>query len=626
MCGILGTYLKYASLEHQKSNFDKALQALENRGPDNQSIFQENSIILGHTRLSIIDTSPDGHQPMMDSDKELIISYNGEFYNFEEEKVLLEAKGYSFKSKTDTEVLLYMYKAYGPEFVKRVNGCFAIAIYDQRNDSLFLARDRFGIKPLFFSDTEDKFIFASEIKAIIPQKGNISLEPISLHQYFRFNYNPLQSTCIEGIRKLEPGHYYQVKGNKIDKHKYYQIPYTKKYRSANYDDAQKEIRNLVDKAVQKRMVSDVPLGTFLSGGVDSSIISTIAKKYSDNLNTFSIGFEDEPLFDETKYAELVAKKIGSHHHTFSLKNKDLFDHLFEILDYLDEPFADSSVIPVYILSKETRKHVKVALSGDGADEIFSGYNKHSAHFRALNPGLKEALIKNFGAAAQVFPKSRNSNLGNVIRQADKFHKGLNISDQERYIKWLSINDRIYADELLKHKVDKSDVKQYENMLSQYVDSDMNDILYSDTQFLLPNDMLYKVDKMSMANSLEVRTPFLDHELVDYVFSLEANYKISNKIKKRILQDSYKEILPQELYNRSKHGFEVPLLKWFRTDLHDYLFEDLFRKDKIIRQNILNFSVIEGLKKKLFSTNPEDSVASIWALLVFQYWYDKHFDR
>jgi len=623
MCGIVGLFNKNGVDEQQVTVCEKALKTLESRGPDNQSIYHNRKVILGHARLSIIDTSSNGHQPMLDEEQEFVISYNGEFYNFQEEKDLLLEKGYTFKSKTDTEVLLYMYKAYGPQFIQRVNGCFALSIYNNKTQSLFLARDRFGIKPLYYSQQNQQLVFASEVKALIPFQKSSSLDNTSLHQYFRFNYTPLETTCVAGIKKIEPGCYYIINSDKIEKHKYYNIPYTKQYSSDSYDDAQKKIVNLLDAAVQKRMLSDVPLGTFLSGGVDSSIISTIAKRYKNDLNTFSIGYEDEPLFDETRFAEIVAKKINSKHHSFRLKNKDLYDHLFEVLDYLDEPFADSSALPVYILSKKTRAHVKVALSGDGADEIFSGYNKHYAHYKALNLGLKEQLIKQFGGFAHFLPKGRNSSFSNLARQISKFNKGLNISDKERYISWLSINDSAYAQQLLKHQINQKDLEAYELRLSKNIGNDLNDILYSDTQILLPNDMLNKVDKMSMANSLEVRTPFLDHELLDYVFSLKAEYKIANGMKKRILQDSFRSILPTEVFNRPKHGFEVPLLSWFRGDLYHYLFEDLLRKDKIKKQNIFNFSKIEYLKKKLFSNNPEDAVASIWALLVFQYWYDKH---
>jgi asparagine synthase (glutamine-hydrolysing) len=626
MCGIIGIYqFKTNTNSLYQEKIKDGLSTLSKRGPDNQSTFFDNKVGLGHARLSIIDTSADGHQPMSDSSGRFTIVYNGEFYNYKAEKSILVSKGVIFKSTSDTEVLLQMYMAYGKAFIKRVNGCFALAIYDKDNDILFIARDRFGIKPLYIKKTKEYLLFASEVKALMPFEDNKTLNTSALHQYFRFNYTPTHQTAIEGINKLNPGNYINITKNEIEEDRFYTIPYSKNYANISYADAKSKLFYLTENAVQKRLVSDVPIGTFLSGGIDSSVVSTLASRHKDKLNTFSVGYEDEPLFDETQYAELVAKKIKSNHHTFKLKNQDLFEHLFEFLDYFDEPFADSSALPVYILSKKTAQHVKVALSGDGADEVFSGYNKHLAHYYALYPGLKEKLIKNFGGVANWTSQSRNSKLGNLFRQISKYNKGLNMSDKERYLSWLSINNSAYADELLVKPVNDDARKEYENLLSQFIKTDFNDLLYSDVKFLLPNDMLTKVDKMSMANSLEVRTPFLDHEIVNFAFSLKSDFKIQANIKKRIVQDAFRDILPEELYNRPKHGFEVPLLNWFKKDLNDFIFKNLLEKTKIEKQNILNYKLIQKLEKQLNSNNPSDSVASIWAIIVFQYWYDKHFN-
>ena len=624
MCGIIGILNRTSIEDHHIASCRKGLKLLQHRGPDFQSIYQNDTILLGHSRLSILDTSPNGNQPMKDIDDNLVITYNGEFYNYKEERLILEQKGYTFKSQSDTEVLIYMYKAYGHEFVKRINGCFAIALFDIKNNSLFLARDRFGIKPLYYKKTESQFTFASEITALMAFESDLTLNKEALHQYFRFNYIPSENTALEGLVKMKPGYSYLISGNQIEEHCFYTIPYSKKYRSISYDMAQKKLFKLTEEAVQKRMISDVPLGTFLSGGVDSSIISTLASQQKNNLNTFSIGYQDEPLFDETKYAELVAKQIGSQHHTFRLTNRDLYEHLFDFLDALDEPFADSSALPVYILSKKTSQYVKVSLSGDGADEIFSGYNKHLAHYKAIHRGTQEAIIQHIGAVISWLPQGRNSKWSNIFRQIDKFHKGLKLSDKQRYLSWLSINSSTYASDLTKNTITNKEIETYEKELSQNINNDFNDILYSDMRILLPNDMLTKVDKMSMAHSLEVRTPFLDHNIVDFAFSLPSNFKINHRIKKRILQDTFKTTLPPSLYNRAKHGFEVPLLNWFKTELKTYIFDELLQEEKIKKQNILNFELIRNLKSKLFSAYPSDAVASIWAILVFQYWYDKHF--
>ncbi len=624
MCGIVGIYhFKTNTKALYQSKLERGLSTLSQRGPDYQALYMDDKVGLAHARLSIIDTSPDAHQPMSDSSGRYTIVYNGEFYNYKEEKKRLESKGVHFRSHSDTEVLLQMYIAYGKDFIQRVNGCFALSIYDKDDDQLFIARDRFGIKPLYLKTTSEYLLFASEVKALMPFENQPTINTEALHQYFRFNYVPTHQTAIEGIRKLKPGTCIHIVNNQIEEQTYYKIPYTGNYANLSYADAQRKLFDLTESAVTKRLVSDVPIGTFLSGGIDSSVISTLASRHKDELNTFSIGYEDEPLFDETRYAELVARKIQSHHHTFRLKNKDLFEHLFEFLDYFDEPFADSSALPVYILSQKTAQHVKVALSGDGADEVFSGYNKHLAHYLALNPSIKEKIIKNIGGLARFPAQSRNTKWGNLFRQINKFSKGLNSSDKERYLSWLSINNRAYSDELLIDTLSDDAIISYEDLLTRNIGHDFNDILYSDMQFLLPNDMLNKVDKMSMANSLEVRTPFLDYEIVNFAFALQSDFKIQPKIKKRIVQDCFRSLLPSELYNRPKHGFEVPLLHWFRNDLQAYIFDKLLEKNKIEQQNILNYRVIKQLQNQLNSSNPGDSVASVWAVMVFQYWYDKH---
>jgi len=348
------------------------------------------------------------------------------------------------------------------------------------------------------------------------------------------------------------------------------------------------------------------------------------------LHTFSIGYRDEPFFDETSYANLVAKKFNTNHTVFSLSNEDLYEHLFDILDRIDQPFADSSAIPTYILSKKTKAHITVALSGDGADELFSGYNKHSAHLKAMNEGPLNSILKTIGPALQYIPKSRSGSLSNKIRQAEKFGIGLNLDQKERYWRWASLLSEPGALRLLndglKHQLSMESYLDQKQRLIGAVNSknDFNELLLADMQLVLPNDMLRKVDLMSMANGLEVRVPFLDHNLVDYVFQLPASSKINSNIRKRILQDTFRDLLPPELYNRPKKGFEVPLLKWFRTSLKSMIKDDLLSDSVIEEQNIFDVREINRLKRRLFSMNPGDAHATVWALVVFQWWWKKYF--
>ena len=438
---------------------------------------------------------------------------------------------------------------------------------------------------------------------------------------------------FKGIHKFEPGNEMIVdKTGILSNQAFWELDLTSSTKDSK--GVEDKVYEDLKCSVEYRMISDVPVGAFLSGGVDSSIISLLAKKHKPDLQTFSIGFKDEPFFDETTYANAVAKKIGSNHSVFSLSNNDLYEDLDNILDYLDEPFADSSAIAVYLLSKRTKEHVTVALSGDGADEMFSGYNKHLAEFKSRHPGIKESAVKMGYPLWRVLPKSRNSKMANINRQLYKFSLGSRLTNKARYWKWASILNEEKANYLLKEELlfnpqRLSDTafeykKRKEGLLKNIRrDGDLNDVLFTDMKMVLTNDMLRKVDAMSMANSLEVRTPFLDHRLVNFAFSLPVAFKINANMKKKILQDAYRAELPEEIYQRPKHGFEVPLLSWFRNELRSTIENDLLSDKFIEEQGLFNVTATRALKKQLFSNNPEDVHAQIWALIVFQTWWKKY---
>jgi asparagine synthase (glutamine-hydrolysing) len=386
--------------------------------------------------------------------------------------------------------------------------------------------------------------------------------------------------------------------------------------------------SLLDASVERRLVADVPLGAFLSGGIDSSIIVSLASKHKKDLNTFSIGFKDEPYFDETYYANLVAEKFKTNHTVFSITTEDMYEHLYDILDYIDEPFADSSAIAVYILSMHTRKHVTVSLSGDGGDELFAGYNKHKAELRARQNNLVNTAVKTGLPIWQMLPQSRNSKFTNIFRQLERYGVGLKLSPQERYWRWCAFVNESDALKLLKGQTvtNKTEIERRKDAVLKYVKggNSINDVLMADTQMVLPNDMLTKVDLMSMANSLEVRVPILDYTVVDFAFTIPTQFKISGGHTKRILKDAFRDVLPDELYTRPKRGFEVPLLKWFRTGLRSLIEDDLLSDKFIEEQGIFDIHEIQQLKRQLFSSSPGEVHARIWGLIVFQYWYKKWF--
>jgi asparagine synthase (glutamine-hydrolysing) len=369
----------------------------------------------------------------------------------------------------------------------------------------------------------------------------------------------------------------------------------------------------------------VPIGTFLSGGIDSSLITALAAQKVKKLNTFSIGFKNEPLFDETHYAKLVSKKYDTEHHVFSLDRKDLLGSLHETLEYLDEPFADSSALAVNALSKETAKHVSVALSGDGADEVFSGYHKHMGEFLVRRSNLKQKVVSKMKPLWDIMPQSRNSKLGNLFRKLKKFSEGVKLSTDERYWLWASLMPEANAANLMVKNANPDIYHTRKNQILQYLrnSQDFNDVLYTDLKLVLLSDMLRKVDFYSMANSLEVRTPFLDHRLVNFAFQLEASFKINEKMKKRLVQDAARKLLPEELYNRPKQGFEVPLLPWFQNELSGMIHEDLLSDAFIKEQNLFNPQYVKQLKEQLNSNSPGDVQANIWALIVFNHWWKRY---
>jgi asparagine synthase (glutamine-hydrolysing) len=631
MCGIAGAYsFNNKIIEHQW--LQKAATSLNKRGPDNQQFTTIGNAALIHARLSVIDTSTAANQPIYDASGRYAIVFNGEIFNYKSIKEELEQKGFQFKTQSDTEVLLYAYIQFGEACLHKLNGFFAFAIYDKDEDKFFIACDRFGIKPLYYFKDENYFFFGSELKTLLqfPISKEINWSAVSL--YFQLNYIPGKKSIFKNIYRLEPGCYIEVYNKHCTISKWYTIPYQAvqaEHTQLSYDAQKKKLVELMDDAVRLRLIADVPLGAFLSGGIDSSVITAMASRHTKNLNTFSIGFEGNDFFDETPYADLVAKHFKTNHTVFKLKNDDLLQSLQELLDYTDEPFADSSALLVNILSKFTRQKVTVALSGDGGDELFAGYNKHYGEWQMRNGGWKANAIHTLQPLWKQLPKSRSGKWGNKFRQLERFANGMELSPAERWWRWCCINDLQYVNSLLPEKIDNAltEIVETRQQFSSLVsfDGTLNDHLLADVNMVLPYDMLVKVDRMSMRNSLEVRTPFLDYRVVEFAFSLPVSSKINGQIKKKIVQESFKDMLPKELFNRPKRGFEVPLLQWFRKDLKDKIFNDWLQDDYIRQQGIFNLSMIQQLKQRLLSNNPGDVHAQIWALIVFQNFWRKYMD-
>jgi asparagine synthase (glutamine-hydrolysing) len=563
---------------------------------------------------------------MYSRDKRYVIVFNGEIFNYLELKSK-HLSGYPFLTTSDTEVFLELFIKLGADCFKELRGFFAAAIYDVQKEEMFLVRDRYGKKPVHIFENEEVLLFASELKSLIafgiPKEMNWEVLPY----YLQLNYIPQPLSMLNGVVKLLPGHYLRISQTEVEDHAYYQLEVKRQqYGRLDYESAKKQLVHLMDEATRLRLIADVPLGAFLSGGIDSSVVVAMAARHKQRLRTFSIGYKDNPFFDETKYAQMVAVKYNTEHTVFSLSNNDFLENVDDVLNCMDEPFADSSAIPTFILSKETRKHVTVALSGDGGDEVFAGYTKYKAEWNVMQDSLKKRLVKGLRPLWAVLPKSRNNKLTNKFRQLHRFSEGASLAAEDRYWKWASMMTPKSAIGLLdnRFKEERKGRKNLKDIFRMNISgTDLNEVLLADMRLVLVGDMLVKVDMMSMANSLEIRSPFLDSKIVEFSFGLPDSYKINKKMNKRLVQDAFRDLLPAELYNRPKQGFDIPLLNWFRNELWSKIDDDLLSDSFIKQQEIFDVNAIRDLKHKLRSSNPEDSHETIWALIVFQHWWKRN---
>jgi asparagine synthase (glutamine-hydrolysing) len=575
---------------------------------------------------------------MTNEDKTIWITYNGEVYNFKELRADLKRKGHSFKSDTDTEVILHLYEEKGIEAVHQFNGMFAFALWDENASRLWVCRDRIGIKPLVYYWDGKQFAFASEIKALLNDPAiPKELDTEALYLYLAFNYVPAPYTMFKGIRKLEPGHFLILEQGKLEVKKYWDVDPTRGPGTLLHEFIEQEtvfkkrLYEYLSDAVKKRLISDVPLGAFLSGGIDSSIIVALMARHSNQaVKTFSIGFKEDKLFDETHFAREVADRFKTDHHEFKLTYKDMLDVLPEVLITFDEPFADSSAIPTYIVSRETREHVTVALSGDGGDELFAGYRFYLGEYwyqryilipAIIREGLIEKLVHNL-------PDSRDVRLLEYFRRLKKFIRSTKGSFAKRVFALKEVFPRDIRQKLLmgsKHTENPSmedpALSRVQKLLNSSCNDRINRILYADLKDSLPGDMLTKVDWMSMKNSLEVRVPFLDYRVVEQAFNMPGALKLYKGKTKYILKETFKDLLPPSLLHRPKAGFEIPISRWLKTDLR-FLIEQKLAEDRIREQGIFEYEVIAKLIRGHMS-NRTDTSWMLWNLIVFQHWYDKY---
>jgi len=606
--------------------------SLHHRGPDDKGtvVLESRSgrTGFGHARLSIIDLSPAGHQPMCNEDATVWITYNGEIYNHLELRGELERKGHVFTSHCDTEAIIHGYEEFGEGIYSKLNGMFALALWDTKNQSLHLARDRYGKKPLYYHASNGSFVFASELKALLRHPGiKKTIDVRSLSRYLLHEYVPSPHSIMEGIHKLPPGHYLIMKDGNISIHPYWSISFGKSHTPEDPVLVGEMLLDRLKASIERRLMSDVPLGVFLSGGIDSSAIVALMSELvsSERIKTFSIGF-NEPSFDESGYARSVARQFGTDHHEQILTPSTMVDILPEIWSFMDEPFADASIIPTYLLSKFTRSQVTVALGGDGGDELFAGYDPFLAHRLACMydwvPGsIHRGIVEPLAALLPV--STANMSLDFRIRQ---FLKGVPYPVPIRNQVWLGSFSReeqpgVFNRDYFAAYSDFDPYSEITQAEKGVVFRDRTDeIVYLFSRFYLCDDILTKVDRASMACSLEVRAPFLDRDFSEFVNSLPSNLKLKGLTRKYILKKSLESKLPRSILHRSKKGFGIPLSKWIREDLRPLVL-DVFSHARISRAGIFNAGAVQRLIHDHL-TGKKDNRKQIWTLLMFEMWREK----
>jgi len=599
-------------------------RVIKHRGPNDEGIFLDDYTGLGMRRLSIIDLET-GHQPIHNEDESIWIVFNGEIYNYRELRQFLERKNHRFYTLSDTEVIIHLYEEFGNDCVTLLNGMFAFAIWDLNKKKLLLARDRIGIKPLHYIVLNNKLIFGSEIKSIL-QDANVKREVNlkALHHFLAFEYVPAPITMFKGIKKLLPGHILVCEKGNVSVRKYWYLEFSDRNEQsvAYYSD---KIYELLKKSVERRLISDVPLGAFLSGGIDSSsIVGLMTELMDQSVKTFSIGFEEES-YNELEYARIVAEHFETEHYE-EIITPDAVNLVNRIIGYLDEPFADVSVFPTYLVSELARKHVTVVLSGDGGDEQFAGYDWYVAskldmHYRKAPRVFRAGVAK---VVQKLPPSSQKKGFVNMLQ---RFTEGSSLPVDGRHVRWQYFITDEERECLYTNNLDDEthNLHSFDIINNYYSINHVNDKLsreqYVDIKMYLPDDILVKVDRMSMANSLEARVPFLDHEFVEFSATIPSNLKLHGLTTKYILKKTMSRLLPKEIIHRKKQGFSIPMKNWLRDELMNMMLEVL-SKELIEEKGYFNYEQVNKLIQQHIE-GKRNNAHKLWALMTFGLWHELH---
>jgi len=616
MCGICGVY-SFGNGAPSPDLLRAMNGTITHRGPDDEGYYMDGPVGLAMRRLSIIDVST-GHQPIANEDETIWIVYNGEIYNFPVLREELERKGHVFRTRADTETVIHAYEEWGLDCLPRFNGMFAFAIWDKPRKRLLLARDPTGIKPLFYCRDANRLLFGSELKTLIAAGIPRVLEPEALDYFLTFEYVPAPLTLFRGVQKLLPGHALVIENDIVSGTKYWDVQ--PRPQEGSEEEIADRLFKLLKEAVRMRLVSDVPLGAFLSGGIDSSsVVALMAEVMDRPVETFSVGFDDR-TYNELSYAKVVAEHFATDHHEYVLK-PDGCDIEY-LIRFMDEPIGDFSIFPTYLVSKVARRHVTVSLSGDGGDELFAGYdtyiaNKIAGYYRRL-PGLLRENVSEM--LARVPPSAKKKG---IINRAKRFVEGESLPENMNHVRWM-----MFLSEAEKEQLYDRELAEYRRrdhlLVRQYFDEHewgdtLNRQLYVDLKTYLVDDILVKVDRMSMAVSLEARVPFLDHDLIAFVAGIPGEMKLRGMTTKYILKKAMERVLPATVLYRKKEGFSIPMKQWLNGKLRP-LMEDMLSEGRLKGQGLFNAAYVQRLMAE-HRNGVANHSHRLWALILFQLWHD-----